>query len=366
MQGVSVIEFPRLNEYFPKSRLSVPVTEVNTPAFPVFDTHMHFGKLFMGADYAERYDTGAVVEKLKSRGVTGAVNLDGGSGDDLLEMLEKIGPYRDFIHTFGNVDLSRFEEPGFETYVYNTLRESKACGIKGLKFWKILGLSIKDRQGRFLRPDDARLKPVWQTAAELELPILIHLADPVAFFDPLDATNERFEELCENPDWHFYGEGRYTFEQLMEYQERMIAENPETTFIVAHFGSYSENLAQVGRWLDAYPNMNVDIAMRISELGRQPYTSRKFFEAYADRILFGSDFTPVDMDAYNIYYRFLETMDEYFPYGATDVPGQGRWSDGEHIAPARHIQRRATAQHAHRPLCRDRARHRAGRVSDHD
>ena len=46
---------------------------------------------------------------------------------------------------------------------------------------------------------------------------------------------------------------------------------------------------------------------------------------YADRILFGLDMEP-EPEAYRLYYRFLETDDEYFNYGLSDIPGQGRWS----------------------------------------
>jgi predicted TIM-barrel fold metal-dependent hydrolase len=63
---------------------------------------------------------------------------------------------------------------------------------------------------------------------------------------------------------------------------------------------------------------------RISELGRQPYTARRFFLKYADRILFGTDQGP-DLATYRLYYRFLETDDEYFNYGTSEIPNQGRW-----------------------------------------
>ena len=316
------MQFPSLDAYRPKSQLVTPQTPVSQPAFPVFDAHMHFGEMPMGPDYPSLYDIDETVAALKAKGVFGVVNLDGGWGAELRRMLDVIGPHNDYISIFGTVPLERFEEPGFETLVYQTLRDSMAEGVRGLKFWKNLGLVIRDAQGRYLRPDDPRLCPVWQAAAEFHLPIVIHLADPVAFFDPLDVYNERYEELVCHPDWHFHGQGRYTFETLMACQEAVIAENPKTTFVVAHVGSYAENLRQVAQWLDAYDNMFVDIAARVAELGRQPYASKAFFEKYADRILFGTDASPIGMDMYETTYRFLETRDEYFSYGG----GQGRWN----------------------------------------
>lgn len=314
-----------LSQYIPESELVVEKHEVVNPAFPVIDIHTHFGRLMFGDGYDKLYDTDAAVAVLKAKGLKNAVNLDGEWGYELDRMKAKIYPHEDFAITFGNVDVSRLDEKDFEGYVSKTLRESKAKGVKGLKFWKNIGLKLKDKSGKYIPVDDRRLDVIWQTAAELELPVLFHIADPVAFFKPIDRFNERYEELLENPDWSFCSPELYSFEQLMEMQEKLIANNPKTTFIIAHFGSYAENIKFVGKCLDSYPNMYVDIAARIAELGRQPYSARKFFIQYQDRILFGTDSSPLNMDGYSIYYRFLETWDEYFDYGTGPIPGQGRW-----------------------------------------
>ena len=165
------------------------------------------------------------------------------------------------------------------------------------------------------------------------MPVLIHIADPVAFFTPLDRFNERWEELHENPDWHFYptrpkGDLSHpdfpSFDEIMEQFESLLRRHPGTDFIGAHVGCYAENLGWVGRVMDACPNFYADISARIAELGRQPYTARDFFIAHQDRILFGTDSQP-DPQTYAIYYRFLETRDEYFNYGREQPPGVGRW-----------------------------------------
>jgi Tat protein secretion system quality control protein TatD with DNase activity len=314
-----------LSRYIPKSELIVDEHHISKPAFPVIDTHAHFGRLLLGDNYDDLYVTREVVEALKEKGVKHIVNLDGEWGSELDRMISKIHPFEEFILTFGSIDISRLDENGFEGYVRKTLQESVKKGIIGLKFWKNISLKIRDKSGRYIPIDDKRFDVIWHTAAEFELPILIHIADPVAFFKPIDRFNERYEELIANPDWSFCSEDLFSFEQLMEIQERLIANNPKTTFIVAHVGSYSENLQFVGNCLDKYPNMYVDIAQRISELGRQPYSARRFFIKYQDRILFGTDSTPKDITQYSIYYRFLETQDEYFDYCAAPIPSQGRW-----------------------------------------
>lgn len=315
-----------LTDYVPESELVTEEHLISVPKFPVFDIHTHLGTLIMGNDYADKYDTGEFVLRMKNYGIKHIVNLDGFWGTELDNMLAKIHPYEDFVTTFGSVDVARFEETGFETYVYKTLQDSKEKGIKGLKFTKMISLAIRGKNGKYIRTDDKRLKVIWQTAAELELPILIHIADPLAFFKPIDRFNERYEELQEHPDWSFCSPELYSFEQLMEMQENLLANNPGTVFIIAHVGSCSENLGYVGQCLDRYPNMYVDTAARISELGRQPITARRFINKYQDRILFGTDISPLDTSYYPINYRFFETWDEYFDYSTAQIPNQGRWN----------------------------------------
>ena len=162
----------------------------------------------------------------------------------------------------------------------------------------------------------------------------IHVSDPVAFFTPTDRFNERYEELNNHPDWSFYDHDFPSNAEILEARNRVFARHPKTQFIALHVGNFAEDLENVSQNLDRFPNMFVDIAARIGELGRQPRTARKFFEKYQDRILFGTDATPqreqfpqqvYNDKLYEIYFRFLETDDEYFDYAPAKVPPQGRW-----------------------------------------
>lgn len=307
-----------LSQYKPESMLVVEEHEVLTPKFPAIDFHTHFG-LRRG-----KYDLEAVMEHMEDNGVKGLVNLDGFWGERLDGMLEFVKSYSDKIVTFGGVDVTKIDEKDFSQYVTTTIKESYKKGIRGLKFFKSLGLTDKDSKGNYIRIDDRRLKPIWDTAAELNIPILIHIADPIAFFRPMDNNNERLEELNENPNWSFYKEGLFTYEELMAMQENLLADNPNTTFVITHVGSAAENLGFVSEQLDKYPNMYIDMAARLAELGRQPYTSRDFIIKYQDRFIFSTDIiVPNKYSDYQYYYRYLETFDEYFDYSHTS--GQGRW-----------------------------------------
>jgi len=299
----------KLRDWEPRSMLVTRVTEVARPAFPAVDVHNHLGggKTFLTPERVKHY-----LDEMDAAGVRAAVNLDGGWGERLKETLaalDEAHPGR-FL-TYALLDFSGIDEPGWSAREASRLAESFEAGAKGLKFHKTLGLGVRYKDGRFLPVDDPKLDPIWEVCARYRRPVEIHTADPGAFFTPLDRHNERWHELNEHPEWLFHGKDFPGRSELHAQRIRVIARHPNTTFICAHMANDGEDLAEVGRWLDAYPNMYVDIDARISELGRQPYTARRFFLKYQDRIMFGTDTSP-NRAAYRMYYRFLETDDEYF------------------------------------------------------
>lgn len=315
-----------LRDYRPVSEAVVEKHRFDRPRFEVIDIHTHMGKLLLGEDYDLKYDTGEFLERLNRLGVVRLCNMDGVWGAEFDRMLDKTRGFEDRVYHFIWIDHSRIDERGFGSMVRRHIIDSFKKGARGIKMWKDISLASKDKSGRYLRTDDDRFKVVYETAAELGIPILIHIADPAAFFKPVDEKNERYEQLIANPQWRYYRSGRYSFEELMDMQDNMIERNPHTIFIIAHFGSYVENLSHVAQRLDSYKNMYIDIAARIDELGRVPYSAREFFIRYKDRILFGSDCTPLSYGEHQIAYRFLESEDEYFPYWPEDENQDGgRW-----------------------------------------
>ena len=316
-----------LNNYRPRSSLVTRATLVERPRFPAIDAHNHLGEAFGGG--WDQHPLAELLGLLDASGICTYVDLDGGWGEDLLNThLEHFKvPAPERFQIFGGVDWSRWKEMGdkFPEWAAGRLRVQKGRGAQGLKIWKGFGLHVRDHHDRLVKVDDPRLAPVWETAGELGLPVMIHVADPVAFFEPLDETNERWEELHAHHDWHFPSPPFPSFLSILGGLAELIARHPHTTFIGAHVGCYAENIGWVGALLDRCPNFNVDISARLGELGRQPYTARRFFLQYANRILFGSDMGP-SPEAYRVIYRFLETDDEYFNYNADPLPMQGRWN----------------------------------------
>jgi len=184
--------------------------------------------------------------------------------------------------------------------------------------------------------DDRRFDPMWEACAAAQLPVFIHVADPEAFFLPVDRFNERYDELGMHPDWSFHGRDFPSFRELLAARDRLYARHPRTQFVSLHVGHNAENLAAVSESLERFPNMSVELGARIGELGRQPRNAQRFFDKYQDRILFGTDAVPLpeggkypqqvfNDELYEIYFRFLETEDEYFDYAPAPIPPQGRW-----------------------------------------
>ena len=312
----------KLRDWKPKSMMVTPSTTVDRPKFPVVDIHNHLGG---GKDRLTPAVVNRYLAEMDAAGVRTVVNLDGGWGDRLVETVEALDrahPGR-FL-TFALVNFEGIDDDDWSRREAERLEASFKAGARGLKFHKSLGLGFRYKDGRLVPVDDPKLDPIWETCARYGRPVLIHVADPAAFFTPLDRFNERWHELNQNPGWLFFGERFPRRQDLLDQLHRVIAKHSKTTFINTHFGNNAEDLASVADKLDKYPNMFVDIDARISELGRQPYSARKFFLKYQDRILFGTDTTP-RRDAYRIYYRFLETDDEYFDCSASHHL-QGFWN----------------------------------------
>ena len=298
-----------LRDWQPRSMLKTKFTRVNKPAFPVIDVHNHLGG---GAGHLTPERVKLYLAEMDAAGVRTVVNLVGGWGGRLREtvrLLDQAHPGR-FL-TYALISFDGFDDDDWSRRETTRLKASFKAGAKGLKFHKSLGLHHRDANGKLIAVDDPKLDPIWALCGKHGRAIEIHTADPAAFFTPLDRFNERWHELNEHPDWLFHGKDYPTREELLAARNRVIAKHRDTTFICAHFANNPEDLETVGRWLDTHPNMYVDIDARISELGRQPYSARRFFIKHQERILFGTDTRP-SRDAYRMYYRFLETDDEYF------------------------------------------------------
>jgi predicted TIM-barrel fold metal-dependent hydrolase len=323
-----------LRDFRPKIMLETRSHVPDKPKYPAIDAHNH---LFTEADPA------VLVGVMDEAGVQTFINLTGNTRFSFVEsgytyeprdvgvFIDRyVSPYPERFRCFTMSDFATrqsgvlMEDDDFADRAARQLEKDIERGACGLKVTKELGMHFRDHRGGLIRVDDPRLVPLWECAGEIGVPVLIHTSDPAAFFLPTDRYNEHYPTLLRAREWRAWG-SHYSKEQLLEQRERLVSRHRKTTFICAHVANFPENLAFVAAFLDRNPNAFVDLSARIDELGRQPYSARKFLITYQDRVLFGTDM-PLRADIYRCYYRFLETEDEYFDYpDYVGIWGRSRW-----------------------------------------
>ncbi len=305
-------------KYEPVSTLIVPEHKPMKAKFPFIDVHNHQFSM-------PTQDIQTLLKEMDQLNMRVMVNLSGRSGktiggqsglQDNAYLVSAIKHTKEFtpnrLIQFTNISFIGFDEHGWQENAIKELVEDVKSGANGLKIYKSLGFSVKDKKGKYLHIDDPRLDPIWEKCGELKIPILIHTADPKPFWDDMDDKNERWLELITHPGRKRTNTDPASWDELIQQQHNIIRKHPTTIFIAAHFGWYANDLNKLSGLLDSYPNMNVEFGAVIAELGRQPKMAKKFFEKYQDRILFGKDSWVTE--EYPTYFRVLETEDEYFPY----------------------------------------------------
>jgi predicted TIM-barrel fold metal-dependent hydrolase len=303
-----------ISDFYPVSEVRAEQHLIERPRFPVVDYHNHLDSL----------EPEHVLDVMDRTGVEKIVNITMKTGDAAHRILRRYREAdRERFHSIGWMDWTDVTHPDFVARTFERLEALADLGACGIKFWKDFGLTLTNADGSLIQIDDDRYAPIFDKAAKLGMAVMFHTADPAAFFKPIDAHNERYEELAAHPDWAFSGVPveKWT---LLEARNRVFARHPDVTFVGAHVGESGEDLAFVRRMLTDHPNVVVDISARTPELGRQPYTARKLFLDFPDRMVFGTDLLP-EVEMYRQHYRFLETDDEYFDY-PSHASRQGRWS----------------------------------------
>ena len=258
------------------------------------------GSSLSGGDY-RRVDAHAhiqshaaaqALEFYRRYGVEVAVNVSGrlpGRGLEQVAWAARSSEGR--LHFMCNISwLAPVDHPDFVPMALATLEQCHEYGGLAWKISKALGLAAGYSDGRLVPVDAPELDPIFERAGELGMPVLIHSGDPQAFFEPPTPDNERYAELLVHPRWSFYGPDWPSWEEIFGQYERRVARHPEVVFIGAHFGNAPEEPDRVAAMLERYPNLYIDTAARIPEIGRRdPEMMRELFIRFQDRILFATD-----------------------------------------------------------------------------
>ena len=297
---------PSIVDYRPTSTLVVEGHQVPRAKFPVIDIHSHTGPTPQTVEQ--------LIKDMDALNIRVLNNLSGGTGAELKQRVENIrssGHADRFTVFAGGLNGFRDVEPGYGRKAAAQLEEDVRNGAIGFKIFKQTGMDTLKKDGTRLKINDPELSPIWDTAARLNIPVIVHTGEPQEFFRQPDMHNERWLELSLFGDRRQYL-NTITFEELNAERNDLFKKHPKTRFISAHFGWHANNLGLAGKLLDEHPNVVIELAAILYDLGRQPRAAHNFFVKYQDRILFGKDtYAPTE---FPYYWRVLETTDEYFDY----------------------------------------------------
>ena len=295
-----------LDHFRPRSIYKVPVTTVEQAAFPVIDMHSH-----AYAQSPEEIDLW--VQNMDAVGIekTMILSKEVGAAFDSIYALYA-GRYPERFQVWCGLDYSGYDQPGFGPAAVAELERCKQAGATGVG-----ELGDKGRGLVYCDPvkavgmhlDDSRMDPLLEACGRLELPVAIHVADPIWMYQPMDSTNDG---LMNAYSWRLDDqEDILDLPGLITTLENAIRRHPETTFIAVHFANLSYDLVRLGELLDRYPNLYADNSARYAETAPIPRHAAEFYGRYQSRILFGTDMG-FDQEMYRVTFRILETHDEHF------------------------------------------------------
>jgi predicted TIM-barrel fold metal-dependent hydrolase len=331
-------DVPSENRFDPalmRSTLIVPRTRVDRFGKPAIDAHSHA--------YAKSKAAIADWVRLQERvGVRTTFILTGETGVKFRELVRSYAEaYPGRFVMFAGFTLEGIDTPDYGARLRAQIREDVAAGAAGLGELSDKGEGMARAQDRAYSIDDPRFDALWETAAELHLPVFVHIAEPAAFYEPPDEKNE----LRRSANWSLHGKDTPGFEGMLAKFETVLSRHPGTRFVAVHAFNLANDLGRVDGMLARHPNVQIDFAARMWELARQPYTARRFFIRHADRILFGTDNDPV-LPMYLAHVRQLETQDEWF------WPADAEWWRGYGMALPPGILKKIYAGNAERLLRR--------------
>jgi predicted TIM-barrel fold metal-dependent hydrolase len=205
-----------------------------------------------------------------------------------LDLYQKHPTLYPFESTF---DLLRRDEPTYTKEVVAFLDRTFDQGAIGVKIWKEIGIDVKDRNGKFILPDDPRFDPIYAHIAQRGKVLHAHLAEPIDAWQPLDPNSAHYGYYSQNPEWHLYGKPEYpSHAAIIAARDNILKKHPTLTVLGAHLGSLEHDLEGIAARFDQYPNFYIEVSARTRNLTRHPSEKvRALFLKYPDRILYGVD-----------------------------------------------------------------------------
>ena len=293
-----------LKDYRPRSIYKVPITQITKAKFPIIDMHSH--------PYAKTdAEISTWLQNMNAANVEKTIILTMATGKEFDEINKKYSQHPDRFELWCGLDLTQYNQPGFDSAATKELARCHDAGARGIGeiHDKGKGLQSGKIKAPGMHPDDPRMDAIWQKAADLHMPISLHVADPIWMYQPMDKHNDGLMNAYE---WRLDNQPNIVnLAGMIEILERTVSRHRNTTFIACHFANLDYDLAHLGELLDRNPNLHADISARYAETAPIPRFTAAFYAKYSDRLVYGTDMG-FDLDMYHTTFRILESQDEHF------------------------------------------------------
>jgi uncharacterized protein len=293
-----------LKDYRPRSLYKVPVSHIEKAKYPIIDMHSHpYAKTEAEITTWLKNMDAANIEK------TMILTMTTGKGFD--EIYAKYSKYPERFEVWCGLDFSGYKDAGFPNSAVKELERCRDAGAKGIGeiHDKGEGLRSGKSSAAGMHPDDGRVDAIWEKAAELRMPVSLHVADPIWMYEPMDRHNDG---LMNAFNWRLDNQPNIVkLRGMVDILERTAARHRKTTFVACHFANLDYDLGHLGEVFDRNPNLYADISARYAETAPIPRFAAQFYSKYSDRLVYGTDMG-FDRQMYEITFRILESQDEHF------------------------------------------------------
>jgi len=237
---------------------------------------------------------------------------------DVLKVVRATRGHAVFCTTFSPYG---FEEPGFGRRAIQQLDADFAAGAIAVKIYKVMGMEMKSKAGKYVMPDDPAFEPIYKDIAAHHRTVVAHIAEPDSCWQPPNPASPDYEYYRQNPQEYAYAHPEWPSKAaILAARDHLVAENPNLRVIGAHLGSMEADVNQMAQRFDRFPNFAVDTAARVPYFMLQPRDKvRAFLIKYQDRILYATDIVVMPKDKTDAALsEFTDTYARDWKFFATD------------------------------------------------